>query len=150
MTVRLPPALQSRLQLQRSSLAEAAPSTAVLPLTPLGTTYTMAQEASWLDDEHFAVGRWDGSLGIFAFAQSQTQGPVINWAVNSPAQEGVQLITSLGPNSFASSNDEGSIAVWSTTSSRPWLDTRVRLGPPRGSRGLITPCRAPQPRIVLP
>jgi len=104
---------------------EVMQSAAAVPLTLLGTTYTMAQEASWLDDTHFAVGRWDGSLVIYAFAASQS-GPVINCAVNSPAQEGVQMITSLDERSFASSNDDGTIAVWTTKSSTPWTDIRDR------------------------
>jgi len=101
------------------------PPTCTAPLELLGTTYTMAQEVTWLDDKHFAVGRWDGSLGIFAFAESATSGPVINCAVNSPAQEGVQMITSLDERSFVSSSDDGTIAVWSTASPTPWTDTRV-------------------------
>jgi hypothetical protein len=123
-TARLPPALRSRLRIQEAARVDAVESAVGVPLTLLGTTYTMAQEASWVDDTHFAVGRWDGSLGIYAFAGSQS-GPVINCAVNSPAQEGVQMITALDERSFASSNDDGTIAVWTTKSSAPWTDIRV-------------------------
>jgi hypothetical protein len=81
----------------------------------------MAQEAAWLDTQHFAVGRWDGSLSIFAFNNSPTAGPVISKAVNTPALEGVQMITWLAPGVFASSNDESSIIVWSSPS-QTWTD----------------------------
>lgn len=122
----LPPALRSRLDLASDRSVDVATSPTPVPITLLGTTYTMAQEATWIDDEHFAVGRWDGTLGIYTFAQSAAQGPVINCAVNSPAQEGIQMITSLDQRSFASSNDDETIAIWSTASSPPWTDARVR------------------------
>jgi WD40 repeat protein len=96
-----------------------APST--LPITADGITYTMAQEATWIDMQHFAVGRWDGSLSIFAFNDSPTAGPVISKAVNTPAFEGVQMITWLAPGVFASSNDESSIMIWSSPSGN-WTD----------------------------
>jgi hypothetical protein len=81
----------------------------------------MAQEAAWIDLQHFAVGRWDGSLSIFAFNQSQTDGPVITAAVSAPSSEGVQMITWLAPAVFASSNDEGSMIVWKSPSGN-WKD----------------------------
>lgn len=92
-----------------------------LPINADGTTYSMAQEAAWIDLQHFAVGRWDGSLSIFAFNQSQTVGPLITTAVSSPSSEGVQMITWLASGVFASSNDEGSMIVWSSPSG-DWKD----------------------------
>ncbi|MFZ5700695.1 MAG: hypothetical protein ACOY4P_05010 [Pseudomonadota bacterium] len=87
-----------------------------LPIQAAGTTYTMAQEAAFIDDKHYAVGRWDGTLSLFAFTDSPTQGPLIAKAVNSPAQEGVQMIVPLEPSAlaFASSNDEQSLLVWAS------------------------------------
>jgi hypothetical protein len=98
---------------------------AALPLTPLGTTYSMAQEAVWIDGAHYAVGRWDGSLGIFAFTASPTQGPIIARAVNSPADEGIQMITPLTSTSFLSSNDGQSFLVWYTPSGN-WADLQIQ------------------------
>jgi hypothetical protein len=92
-----------------------------LPINEDGTTYSMAQEAAWIDQQHFAVGRWDGSLSIFSFNQSQTLGPLITTAVSSPSSEGVQMITWLTPGVFASSNDDGSMIVWSSASG-DWKD----------------------------
>ena len=60
------------LDLQPAARAiEGAP----LPLTQGGSTFTMAQEAVWLDDEHFSVGRWDGSLEIYQYSTLPDVGP---------------------------------------------------------------------------
>lgn len=107
-----------------SFLPPGAPAPAQLPITEDGTTYSMAQEAAWLDQQHFAVGRWDGSLSIFAFNQSQTSGPLITTAVSSPSSEGVQMITWLAYGVFASSNDAGSMIVWSSPNGN-WKDLKV-------------------------
>jgi WD40 repeat protein len=120
----LPTVVRSRQDLEAqgvSFLPAGALSPAQLPITADGTTYSMAQEAAWIDQQHFAVGRWDGSLSIFAFNQSQTVGPLITAAVSSPSSEGVQMITWLAPYVFASSNDDGSMIVWSSPSGS-WKD----------------------------
>ncbi|HEX7183593.1 MAG TPA: hypothetical protein VF756_17290 [Thermoanaerobaculia bacterium] len=75
----------------------------------------MAQAAAWVDFDHFAVGRWDGSLTLFRFSEARTLGPLIAVAASSPSSEGVQMITWLAPGVFATSNDDESIAVWSPT-----------------------------------
>lgn len=98
-----------------------APTT--LPLALDGTTLTLAQESAWLDQKHFAVGRWDGSLSIFAFNDSPNAGPLISKAVNTPAFEGVQMITWLAPGVFSSSNDDGSMIIWGSQSLK-WTDLR--------------------------
>jgi len=120
----IPPVIRSREHLAAQGVSlvppgSVAPST--LRITPDGVTYVMAQETTWLDPQHFAVGRWDGSLSIFAFNDSPTAGPIINKAVNTPAEEGVQMITWLAPGVFASSNDDSSIIVWSSPSGN-WTD----------------------------
>jgi len=120
----IPPALRSRRELRRHTRGHALvpPS---LPLEPRGVTYTMAQEATWIDEEHFAIGRWDGSLAIFSFTESPTQGPLISCALNTPAEEGVQMIAPLSANTFASSNDDASIAIWTTQATPRWSDAAV-------------------------
>lgn len=120
----LPTVVRSRQDLEAQGISFLPPGAllpAQLPITADGTTYSMAQEAAWIDQQHFAVGRWDGSLSIFAFNQSQTVGPLITAAVSSPSSEGVQMITWLAPSVFASSNDDGSIIVWSSPSGS-WKD----------------------------
>ena len=123
----VPAVIRSRQHLASQGV-RLAPANAVapttLPITADGVTYTMAQEASWVDGQHFAVGRWDGSLSIFAFNDSSTAGPVISKAVNTPALEGVQMITWLAPGLFASSNDDSSIVLWSNSGTHKHPDSR--------------------------
>jgi hypothetical protein len=109
MSGRLPMPIRSLM-----ALSQGQPAAATLPIRSAGTTYTMAQEAAFLDDRHYAVGRWDGTLSVFVFTDSPTQGPLIAKAVNSPAHEGVQMIVPLGSpaSAFASSNDEKSVLIW--------------------------------------
>jgi hypothetical protein len=108
-------------------LAQEPVAAALLPLQAAGTTYSMAQEATFIDETYYAVGRWDGTLSLFAFTDSPTQGPVIAAAVNSPAQEGLQMIVALSPAAaFASSNDEQSLLIWATSSGN-WADLEVAV-----------------------
>ncbi len=121
---RIPPVIRSREDLAAKGISLVPPGNvapSALPITPDGVTYTMAQETTWLDANHFAVGRWDGSLSIFSFNDSPTAGPIITKAVNTPALEGVQMITWLSYGVFASSNDESSIIIWSSKSGA-WSD----------------------------
>ncbi|WP_394823581.1 hypothetical protein [Pendulispora albinea] len=104
-----------------SFIPKGAVAPTALPIAADGVTYSMAQEAAWLDADHFAVGRWDGSLSIFAFNPSSTAGPLISTAVSSPSMEGVQMIVWLAGGVFASSNDERSIALWKSPSGT-WKD----------------------------
>lgn len=88
----VPPVIRSRQHLTAQGVSFVPPggvTPSTLPITADGVTYTMAQETTWLDTQHFAVGRWDGSLCIFALNNSPTAGPVISKAVNTPAFEGV-------------------------------------------------------------
>lgn len=120
----VPPVIRSRQHLASQGVRlalENAVAPITLPIVTDGVTYNMAQEVSWLDDRHFAIGRWDGSLSIFAFNDSRTAGPIISKAINTPALEGVQMITWLAPRLFASSNDNSSIVLWSTPSGT-WSD----------------------------
>jgi hypothetical protein len=84
----------------------------------------MAQEAAWLDAEHFAIGRWDGSLSVFRFDPGMSAGPLISTTASSPSSEGVQMITWLSPRTFASSNDAGSMIVWWPEHGSAWAGLR--------------------------
>lgn len=120
----VPPVIRSREHLEAQGVSFMPPGAlapTALPLKADGATFTMAQESAWLDQKHFAVGRWDGSLSIFAFSDCRNAGPVISKAVNTPAFEGVQMITWLAPGVFASSNDDASIILWRSQSLR-WTD----------------------------
>jgi len=103
----LPKVLRSRQALT------GAPAT-TLPITQNGTTYEMAQEVRWLDGQHFAVGRWDGSMSIFQFETAPSAGPLIAESVNDPACQGVVMVTSLPGYAIATSNDNSSIALFQT------------------------------------
>jgi hypothetical protein len=120
----VPGVIRSRRHLMAQGVDFLAPDAlapAQLPVTADGVTYSMAQEAAWIDLQHFAVGRWDGSMSIFVFNQSQTMGPLITAAVSSPSSEGVQMLTWLAPGVFASSNDDSSMIVWRSSSGN-WQD----------------------------
>jgi hypothetical protein len=103
----LPPVLRSR-----QALTGPQSATEALPITQNGTTYNLAQEVRWLDADHFAVGRWDGTMSIFSFETAPFVGPLVTAAVNTPSAQGVQMITPLPRRTVATSNDGSSIAVW--------------------------------------
>jgi hypothetical protein len=116
----VPPSIRSL-----RALGTATPElTTTLPLTQGGTTYDMAQEVVWLDGEHFAVGRWDGTMSLFDFETAPFVGPMINTVVNSPAYEGVQMITKLPRYSLVTSNDSASLAFW-TSRTGSWTGLRL-------------------------
>lgn len=87
-----------------------------LPVSQLGTTYTMAQQTCWVSLDHFAVGRWDGSLSVFNKTTSANQGPIISMAVSAPADQGIQMLGWIASNTFMSSNDASSMVVWNSPS----------------------------------
>lgn len=121
---RVPSVVRSEQQL-RAERGAAAPG--ALPITSEGVTYNMAQSIGWVDPDHFAVGRWDGSLTVFRFSESREKGPLISVAASSPCSEGVQMITWIAPRLFATSNDERSIAVWSPNADWSRLELAARL-----------------------
>jgi WD40 repeat protein len=77
----------------------------------------MAQEATWLDEARFAVGRWDGSLSIFSFEDLKSTGPEITVAASDESSEGVQMLQALTSTAFVSSGGESQLTVWSVQSS---------------------------------
>lgn len=87
-----------------------------LPIMEDGATYTMAQEAIWLDGQHFAVGRWDGTLSIFSFQDSATQGPIVTTAASDRASEGVQMLCAIASLAFVSSSGDGAMTAWAAPS----------------------------------
>ncbi|WP_156746103.1 hypothetical protein [Mycobacterium sp. 1423905.2] len=123
----LPPVLRSRRELEAHGirfLPEDAQAAVQLPIADDGTTFSMAQDVRWLDTDHFAVGRWDGSLDVFRYTPTRSSGPLIRTAVSSPSAIGVQMITRLSANSFVSSNDSQSMVVWSRSVGRDWSEIR--------------------------
>lgn len=148
--VPLPPVLRSRRELERSGisflLAGSAPPSSI-PLVHDGATYSMAQEARWLDRDHFAVGRWDGTLSIFAFVDSPTRGPLITTAASDPASEGVQMICVLEPGLFAASGGSNRLTIWRAAPGWRDLYPQAVEYPPKlgaaNSAALLRPQRRP-------
>ncbi len=104
------PILQS-LAVTALETDEKATAEQQLPLKTLGTTYSMAQSVRWLDESNFAIGRWDGTLTIFHRTEPDGA-PVVSDALIAPSFAGVEMISRVKDNLFASSNDAQSIAVW--------------------------------------
>ena len=116
--VAIPGVIRSRIELEKQGISFLGPGSVApseLPITPRGTTYNMAQEVTWLDNQHFAVGRWDGSLSIFSYIESATQGPLITTAVSDPGSEGVQMIALIAPWTFVTSCGGTRLSVWTAT-----------------------------------
>jgi hypothetical protein len=67
----IPPVLRSEQHLAEAGvplLRAGALAPVALPISPEGVTFDMAQAAGFVDFDHFAVGRWDGSLTVFRFS----------------------------------------------------------------------------------
>jgi hypothetical protein len=109
------PLLRSEQELLRAG-AKSQPTLPLapfaLPIQPEGVTFNMAQSAAWIDGDHFAVGRWDGSLTVFRFSAASNRGPLIAVAACTPSAEGVQMITWVADRLVVTSNDDRSFAVW--------------------------------------
>jgi hypothetical protein len=116
----LPAVLRSR-----RALTGAGGRAAGLPITELGTTYNLAQVTRWLDDTHFAVGRWDGTMSVFDFQTAPFTGPLVTDVVNTPTAEGVRMITPVLRRAVVTSNDAGSVSLW-VTPGGGWTDLRLR------------------------
>lgn len=122
----IPPVLRSRNALLRAKNIQVDEA---LPLTQYGTTYDYVQVARWLDADHFAVGRWDGTMSIFQFDTAPYVGALINEAVNSPSSAGVQMITVLPSHTIATSGDDSSLMLWISRSGS-WSDLKCEVTVP--------------------
>ncbi|WP_067466634.1 WD40 repeat domain-containing protein [Actinomadura macra] len=120
----LPPLLRSHADLAARGIRAPGVAPTALPIKTDGTTYQMAQSLAWLDAGHFAVGRWDGSMSVFTYNPSAVSGPTIDVAVNSPSEQGVQMVTAVTGNLLASSNDDRSFILWRGT--RGWTALRQK------------------------
>lgn len=93
-----------------------------LPIKEDGTTYNMAQVSHWVDEKHFAVGRWDGTISIFEFTdKNPNKGPVVTTATSSSSSVGIQMLEWVDHKTFISSNDEQSMTVWKSLAG-DWKD----------------------------
>ena len=78
----------------------------------------MAQAAQWIDDEHYAVGRWNGVLSIVKFGKTV---PTVDVRANLPDFEGVQMIQTLSQNQILTSGDDKGLLLWDLCSGRNTL-----------------------------
>jgi hypothetical protein len=121
-TLPVPPVIRSLRELEsRGVVAPLSASTSALPITSDGITFQMAQDSAWLDADHFAIGRWDGSMSVFEYGAAMFGGPLIHQAVSSPAFAGVRMVAALPGGAIATSNDNQSIVLWASPSGQ-WTD----------------------------
>ncbi len=82
-------------------------------LMEAGHTYNQAQTIRWLDEQRFAVGRWDGSITIFRRpAFPRESGPVILQALTAPSFREIGKVDVLPSGELITSSSSDSISVW--------------------------------------
>ena len=88
-------------------------------LEPGGQTVLFAQVVAWLDDSHFVVGRWDGSITIFRTPSTGEFGPVITEAMAEPSGAGVEMLIAYDDTTLVTSDGRSSLAIWRRNSGAP-------------------------------
>lgn len=83
-----------------------------VPLSSTAELYMTAQEARWLDDTRFAVGRWDGSATVYEYEPHRQPALKIVAALAEQDSGGVRMIATLPDGRCASSNGPRCINVW--------------------------------------
>jgi len=110
----------------------------------VGQTYSQAQCLQWIDDQRFAVGRWDGSVTIFRRPASPGEtGPVIVQALVPPASIEIGWVAVLPTNWLVTSNAVDSLALWRPSGNRFHLARVVKYDPAAGSFNsgcMMQPC----------
>jgi hypothetical protein len=81
-------------------------------LSPIGTTYPYTQQLQWIDSSHFIVGRLDGSMTIFRPPGAFEFGPTLTNVLRTPANRGVEMLAVQDNDTFVTSNDATTIALW--------------------------------------
>lgn len=89
---------------------------------PIATEYTRTQTADWLDDNRFAVGRWDGSIAVFRKPMSGEFTPVLIDIWLTKDGSGVEMLHALNTNTLVASNGKASLRVWTLDHSAPQID----------------------------
>ena len=96
------------------AIVASVPARAAGGLEALGRLYNQAQTLHWIDDDRFAVGRWDGTVTVFRRPATPVEtGPVLVQAFNAPSQQGVEMVDALPTGQLITSNTSGSMAIWS-------------------------------------
>ncbi|GAB5452196.1 MAG: hypothetical protein Hals2KO_25240 [Halioglobus sp.] len=82
-----------------------------------GTRYNRAQTLAWLDAEHFALGRWDGSVAVYRDC-TEPGCPEPRQLLLPPSGQGVQMLQKLDSDEFVTSNGPSSLAIWRKVNGR--------------------------------
>jgi WD40 repeat protein len=77
-----------------------------------GVTYNRAQVLDWIDDNTFAVGRWDGTISIFRTPKAGEFGPVVIQSMAAPSGRGLEMLAALDETTFITSDGPSHLAVW--------------------------------------
>jgi hypothetical protein len=87
---------------------------AELPVECKGKSVTFASAIAWLDQDRFAFARWDGAAEVYRRPKAEEFGPVLTSTFVTPSKSPVTMIQRLDAHRFVSSNDAGSLMLWST------------------------------------
>lgn len=92
-----------------TALRATATDVAIPVLGKPQTVFTLAQEALWLTPTKFAIGRWDGTITVFATSEGAP--PKLVAAFSTPSATGIEAMHRLGDESLLVSDGWGAIAV---------------------------------------
>lgn len=83
-------------------------------IKPAGLTVNFAQVLDWIDNDTFAVGRWDGTISVFRRPDKTKNefGPMILQAMSTPTGRGIEMLAAVDDTSFFTSDGPGGLALW--------------------------------------
>lgn len=92
----------------------------LIPLAPVSTEYTRVQVADWIDGSSFAMGRWDGSLGIFHVGAKPTFALTLVQSFVSSGGDGVEMVGSLDQHTLIFSDNASQLGILIRTANEPF------------------------------
>jgi WD40 repeat protein len=92
-----------------------ARASTVPSLSITASTYSRAQVVCWLNENRFAVGRWDGTVSIFRPPLKGEYGPTLTEVLMLPSGKPAEMLLPIGKDAFVSSNDPSSLVFWTQT-----------------------------------
>ena len=82
-------------------------------LDQIHRTYSQTQTVEWIDSEHFAIGRWDGTMTLFSLpAYVNDTSPDISQAFISPSGQGIEMMMMLPTGELGVSNNDSTISLY--------------------------------------
>lgn len=76
-------------------------------------TYSQTQTVEWIDNDHFAIGRWDGTMTLFSLpAHVNDTSPDIFQALISPSGQGIEMMMMLPTGELGVSNNDSTISLY--------------------------------------